>query len=161
MGKGARSHFLRPFSLPAAGPVQMGAQLSCLRPQRSQPGAHLPECTRVSIQKAKGRGLCMCVFAGDAVPHPPSCCCSRREQDALTLSCTFGAWKPQPRQQRVHRAGWRGPRRQAVQVCANLHMQGQRGVWFPPRPPSGEDGLRGRRELDSLPQGSGNRVQPL
>lgn len=49
----------------------------------------------VHIQKGKGRGLGVCLFTGDTVRHPPRCSRSRREQDALTLTYTFGAWKPQ------------------------------------------------------------------
>lgn len=113
---------------------------TALLPEASERPAWCPPArVRAHVPAAGGeKGLCVCAFAGDAAPHPPSCCCSRREQDALTLSCTFGAGKPQPRQQRVHRAGWEAaPEAGCAGVCQHARAGPAWGVVPTPATPRG------------------------
>lgn len=125
MRKGARSHFLCPALCTEAWCRWVHSSHA-----RGLRAAHLVSTSVrvwvcVHIQKGKGRGLGVCLFTGDTVRHPPRCSRSRREQDALTLTYTFGAWKPQSRQQRVHR-GWVGGG--AMEAgCAGVHQHVRAG----------------------------------
>lgn len=92
-----------PSLYPQWGPVQMGAQLLCLRPKSSSLVSTC-QCAQVGIcTEGERRGFGVCLFTGETTCHPPTCSHSHREQDALTLIYTYGSWKPQPRQRRVHR----------------------------------------------------------
>lgn len=152
-----------PSLCPQWGPVQMGAQLLCLRHK----GSSLVStclCAQVCIcVEGERRGFGVCLFTGETIRHLPTCSRSHREQDALTLIYTYGSWKPQPRQQRVHRSWVGGGATEAG--CAGVHQQAREGqcggvVSSPvtPRPGRRADGIE--RSWTS-PRAVGHSVQPL
>lgn len=71
-------------------------------------------------EEEKGPLRCACL---QRILSPTPTCHSHREQDTLTLICTSGDCKPQPRQQSVHRGRVGGGAMvQGAQVYANMRV---------------------------------------
>lgn len=103
-----------------------------------------------------GQGASECACLQGSPSPTPICLCSRRKQDTLSLICTSGASKPQPRQRVV---GGGGPWRPAAQVYASMHVRGQHGgvaLWPSARPPRKAGGVEGA----GPPPPGGHRVRP-
>lgn len=132
----------QPLPLPCSlclqqGLVQRGAELLLRRPKSCQPGVHPSVGTSVfTYSRGKKGPQCVLVFRGDS-PLPTHLLLQPREQDALTLTYTFGAWKPQPRQRRVHRGRVGGGATEAGRagVCQQAHCGPAWGCGFLPSHP--------------------------